>query len=57
MRPVEDKTKTHVLLTGGVVMSHYRVIEKIGAGAYDRGHLLLVSIGIIRNIEACIHPM
>ena len=27
-----DKTQTHVLLTKGTMVSHYRIIEKIGAG-------------------------
>ncbi len=27
-----DKTRTHVALTKGTMVSHYRIIEKIGAG-------------------------
>ena len=32
MAPDDDKTKTHVTLTSGTMVSHYRIIEKIGAG-------------------------
>ena len=28
----DDKTQTHVSLTSGTMVSHYRIIEKIGAG-------------------------
>jgi len=28
----DDKTRTHVTLTSGTMVSHYRIIEKIGAG-------------------------
>jgi serine/threonine protein kinase/Flp pilus assembly protein TadD len=28
----DDKTQTHVVLTKGMMVSHYRIIEKIGAG-------------------------
>ncbi|MCX6830236.1 MAG: protein kinase [candidate division Zixibacteria bacterium] len=31
-QPDDDKTRTHVPLIGGVMVSHYRIIEKIGAG-------------------------
>ena len=27
-----DKTQTHVVLTKGTMVSHYRIVEKIGAG-------------------------
>ncbi len=32
MQPDDDKTRTFVPLTGGTMVSHYRIIEKIGAG-------------------------
>jgi hypothetical protein len=30
--PDDDRTKTHVTLTCGTMVSHYQIIEKIGAG-------------------------
>ena len=32
MAPDDDKTQSFVPLTGGMMVSHYRIIEKIGAG-------------------------
>ncbi|MEE9442984.1 MAG: hypothetical protein V3V99_10005 [candidate division Zixibacteria bacterium] len=29
----DDKTKSHITLTKGTMLGHYRIIEKIGAGA------------------------
>jgi hypothetical protein len=31
MEPDDDKTRTHVMLTKGTIVSHYRIVEKIGA--------------------------
>jgi len=28
----DDKRRTHVVLTAGTIVSHYRIVEKIGAG-------------------------
>jgi len=28
----DDKTRTYVALTSGTMVSHYRIIERIGAG-------------------------
>ena len=28
----DDRTRTHVVLTKGTMVSHYRIIEKIGSG-------------------------
>jgi hypothetical protein len=28
----DDKTQSHVMLTNGTMVSHYRIVEKIGAG-------------------------
>jgi hypothetical protein len=32
MAPDDDKTRTHTPLASGTMVSHYRIIEKIGAG-------------------------
>ena len=32
VEPDNDKTQTHVVLTKGTTVSHYRIIENIGAG-------------------------
>lgn len=32
MQPDDDKIRTHVPLANGTMVSHYRIIEKIGAG-------------------------
>jgi len=37
MEPDDDKAGTHVPLTNGTMVSHYRMVEKIGAGGM--GHV------------------
>ena len=32
MESENDKTKSHIVLSKGTMVSHYRIIEKIGAG-------------------------
>ncbi len=32
MEPDDEKTRTHVVLTKGTMVAHYRIVEKIGAG-------------------------
>jgi len=37
--PDDDKTRTHVTLTSGTMVSHYRIIDKIGAGGMGEVYL------------------
>jgi len=37
--PDDDKTQTHVTLTGGTMVSLYQIIEKIGAGGMGEAYL------------------
>jgi serine/threonine protein kinase len=39
MEPNDDKTSTHVVLTKGTMVSHYRIISKIGAGGMGEVYL------------------
>ncbi len=39
MEPDDDKTRTHVVLTKGTMVAHYRIIEKIGAGGMGEVYL------------------
>ncbi len=39
MAPDDDKTRTHVSMTNGTTVSHYRLISKIGAGGMGEVYL------------------
>ncbi len=39
MEPDDDNTRTHIVLIKGTLVSHYRIISKIGAGGMGEVYL------------------
>ena len=39
MEPDQDKTRTYIVLTKGTMVSHYRIVERIGAGGMGEVYL------------------
>jgi hypothetical protein len=39
MKPEDDKTQTHALLSKRTVVGHYRIVDKIGAGGMGEMYL------------------
>jgi serine/threonine protein kinase len=39
MEPDDDQTQTHITLTKGMMVGHYRIVEKIGAGGMGEVYL------------------
>ena len=50
--PDDDNTRTHIVLTEGMMVSHYRIVEKIVAGGMGEVYLNILFFFQINRIAS-----